>query len=784
MESINEIKISVRELVGFIFRSGSIDNRFMSRGTALEGIKGHQKVQSSYTENDEAEVTVKYEFKYQDVNISIGGRIDGILKNDNTVTIDEIKTTNKDLKFINEDNFLHWAQAKCYAYIYGEQNNIDDIDIQLTYYRIETSEIRAIKKTFNKDVLKKFFCDMISKYYKWVVLSQEWVKTRDISIKSTSFPHDNYRKGQRELAVSVYRTIVKKKKLFAQAVTGTGKTIAVLFASIKAMGEGKVTKIFYLTAKTSTRFAAEETIKILINSDLRLKTTTIIAKNKICFKEESNCNPEYCEYARGHYDRVNDVLYEIVGKEDVFTRDVIEKYAKKYMLCPFELTLDLTLFSDCIICDYNYVFDPRVYLKRYFDNNETKDYTLLIDESHNLVERAMKMYSAEIHQAPILKMKKVVKTNAIKLSATLNKLNKFIIEMRMLCENEDYYINKEFPSDINNLMKTIISQTEEYLLLKVSEEDKEELLQLYFDLVNFSKVMELYDERYVTYVDNTNKDTKIKLYCIDPSYLISKTLKKSEATVFFSATLMPMKYFFEMLGGEKDDNIIKLNSPFSKENRCILIADTISTKYKNREKSYWSIVEYIINVLQVKKGNYITFFPSYKYMNEVYGRLIEKYPDIKVVLQKSDMLEKDKDQFLNNFKSNPDENTLGFCVLGGIYSEGVDLKADRLIGVIVVGVGLPQICLERNIIKDYFQKKNGSGYQYAYMYPGMIKVLQAAGRVIRSEEDKGIIVLIDERYSEISYRKLFPQEWFPNVRVRNKEELSINIRKFWDYHSN
>lgn len=777
----NEVKIAVRELIEFVLRSGSIDNRFTGKSNAVEGIKGHQKVQKSYTDEYESEVRVKYELEYKDIKIVIDGRIDGVIKSDNNVTIDEIKTTTHDLEFINEDyNSLHWAQAMCYAYMYSDQNNIKEINVQLTYFQLEINEVKKFNRIYNKETLEDFFNMLISKYYEWAKFNQDWCNTRDVSIKQTQFPFAQYRKGQREFAVLVYKSIVERKKLFAQIPTGTGKTISTLFPSIKSLGEGKISKIFYLTAKTSTRFIAEETIDKLVRVGLRLKTTTITAKEKLCFMEKTNCNPIYCEYAKGHYDRVNEALYKAINTEDIFTRDIIEKYSREYKVCPFEFTLDLTLFSDCIICDYNYAFDPKVYLKRHFENKDSSELAILVDESHNLPERAREMFSAELYKSPILSLQKQIQRKSRKLSSALGKLNKFMVGLKKLCDTDSYFVDNSFPQDINVLLQIFIREAEEYLLSDEVGEEQEELLQFYFDSLNFIKISEFYDERYVTYIENTSKDTKIKLFCLDPSHLLSQALKRAGTAIFFSATLIPMEYFQKVLGGGEDDKYIRLNSPFDTNNRVFLIADRVSTKYKYRENSYDKIAEYIGTVVRGKIGNYIAFFPSYQYMNEIYKRYIEIYPNDNAIIQTSNMSEQEKIDFLEKFKDTTNNKILGFCVLGGTYAEGIDLTEERLIGTIIVGVGLPQICLERNIIKDYFQGRNGKGYEYSYVYPGFIKILQGVGRLIRTENDKGVILLIDERYSEFSYRKLFPKEWYPNVIVRNKNEISKTIKEFWN----
>lgn len=779
-----EIKLSVRNLVEFILRSGDIDSQFMSNSRALEGTIVHQKIQKANKDKGYTpEVSLKYRVAYHGFDFLIEGRADGIIAKDDVIIVDEIKSTNRPLEHIDENyNETHWAQAKCYAFIYCEENNTDQLDVQLTYYQLETDAIKQFLRPFQHDELKAFFFDLLDQYLVWASLTADWVVKRDQSINNLDFPFTTYRTGQRQLAVAVYKTIIENKKAFIQAPTGIGKTISTLFPAIKAMAAGHTAKIFYLTAKTIVREVAEETFGIMKEHGLEFKAVTLTAKDKICFKDERICNPDHCEFAQGHFDRVNAALLDALQSENYFTRRVIESYARKHQVCPFEFSLDLTTWSDCVICDYNYVFDPRVYLKRFFSENGG-DYAFLIDEAHNLVDRARSMFSAELCKKPILELKKVFKDEEPKIAKSLGKLNTYMIAMKKLTGTDHHCLQEHEPKEIYPIINQFILASEEWLAGNEGNEVHEKLLELYFNVLTFMRIAEFYDERYVTTIENNSDDTKLKLFCLDPSYLLSEAIKRGKSAIFFSATLSPLSYFSEILGGGDDCYRMWFPSPFDVRNRALLVADQISTKFKNREKSYETIAESIKTVLNQRPGNYIVYFPSYLYMNDVYDVFTVAYPEVITVKQAANMTEEDRELFLNLFRPNCPalpNSVLGFCVLGGIFSEGVDLKHDHLIGSIIVGVGLPQICFERNIIRDYYNKKNHSGYEYAYQYPGMNKVLQAAGRVIRTETDKGVIVLIDERFSHQSYLELFPKEWFPHTRVRNSGELEQRLKDFWD----
>lgn len=779
MNNRNEIKISVRNLIEFVLRSGDLDTRFMGSSRAVEGTKAHHKVQKSYGENYTPEVTLRYSVPYQDLTLTVEGRADGILQEEGRIIVDEIKSTTQSLDLIDEAyNHLHWGQAKCYAFIYGQEHGFTEIDVQLTYYQLDTEEVKCIRITYSLQALKQFFDDLIAQYFTWASFTHDWQIKRDASIQALSFPFEAYRKGQRDFAKAVYRTVVDGKKLFAQAPTGIGKTISTLFPTIKALGEGHTAKIFYLTAKTITRQVAEEAFLKMHAQGLLFKSVTLTAKDKICFLEEAACNPEQCEYARGHFDRVNAALRAILSHEHLLTREKIEYYAKEYHICPFEFSLDLTLWADAVVCDYNYAFDPRVYLKRFFAE-EGGDYTFLVDEAHNLVDRAREMFSAQLYKRPFLDLKRIFQTKAPAIGKALQQLNKAMLIYKKYLEEENQPIHKDNPKDLYPPLHKFLKEAEEWLTKNESQEGYEELLELYFSCHTFLRIAEFYDERYVTYIEKELKDIKVKLFCLDPSQLLRDALRRGRSAILFSATLTPLPYFREILGGDEEDKLLRLPSPFERKNLCLSIADRISTKYKDREDSYEQIADYIYFTTQQNQGNYFSFFPSYQYMDKVYQQFIEKYPKVKTLLQGTSMVEEEREQFLLQFQSDNQESLVGFAVLGGIFSEGIDLVGNRLVGAVVIGVGLPQICLERDIIMNYFQGKNHLGYEYAYMYPGMNKVLQAAGRVIRSERDRGIVLLIDDRFRHRRYQNLFPLEWSNPSFVRDLKELDSTLTSFW-----
>ena len=782
------VSVSVRDLIEFVMRSGSIDSHVTSSNRAVLGTLAHKKLQKAQPSNYAAEVALKYAYELGNIVLMIEGRADGIITTLTDVIIDEIKSTTNDLDRIDMDyNPLHWAQAKCYAYIYAAQQNLQTIHVQLTYFQIDTEEIKQLQQTFDFDTLKSFFDGLVTSYEKWIRFYMDWTKLRDSSLKSLDFPFPNYRASQRQLAVGVYKSITKGENLYVNAPTGIGKTVSTLFPALKAMGEGHVAKIFYLTAKAITRTVAENTLGLLyespISGGLRVKSITLTAKDKICFLEKRDCTPERCPYADGHYDRINAALLDALHHCDCFTREKVEFYAAKHFVCPFEFALDLALWCDVVIGDYNYVFDPTVALKRFADD---KEFIYLIDEAHNLVDRARDMYSATLSKKAFWEVKKTIIKTYPTINKSLNKVNNYFVDLRhqLLAEKEPL-VSKESPKELYGHVRNFIRACDKLLQNPKIPPFPDILLNLYFEAYQFLKLYDFYDEHYITYAEATAHDITLKIFCIDPSFVVSETLSTCKSAIFFSATLMPMDYYRNMLGG-MDSPVIMLPSPFEKEQSLRMIASDVSTKFLDRERSYPQICEYLVNTTSEKIGNYMIFFPSYAYMEKVatsFGDYLDSKNTLPnynptVHLQSSSMSEEDREDFLSNFQHEPCETHIGFCVLGGIFSEGIDLTGERLIGVIIVSVGLPQLSLERDLIKHYFDDKNYDGYHYAYTYPGMNKVLQAIGRLIRTMSDKGVVVLLDNRFNNMLYQALFPDEFFPYQRVY-RNEIKALIEDFW-----
>lgn len=844
---MQELHTSVRNLVEFILRGGDIDNRSgrMITDAMMEGSKIHRKIQRSMGEDYQAEVPLALTIQAEEYMLVIEGRADGIAygefpnqnsekeaytqdtfldrtdKSEEMVYIDEIKGVYRNVATMEAPVYVHKAQAMCYAYIYALQNHLDQIGVQMTYCNLDTEDVKLFQEVFAWDTLADWFGNLIAEYRKWADWQIMWRRKRQESIQNLEFPYP-YREGQRKLVGDVYRTIRRGKNLFIQAPTGVGKTISTIFPAVKAVGEELADRIFYLTAKTITATVAKETFGLLREQGYQAKIIQLTAKEKLCLcgntaieqeaADQDNpypdfpqikleCNPQNCPYAKGHFDRVNDAVFELLQASDLFTREEILAQARKHRVCPFELSLDVATWCDNILCDYNYVFDPNVYLKRFFQDSSKEKYLFLVDEAHNLVDRSREMYSATLYKEDILAVKKIMKPHNQAIARTLDKCNKAMLDFKRECEN---YSVCESVGVLTFYLMRLVSQMEEFFEKPREFPDKKTVLDFYFELRNFVNIYDLVDENYVIY-DEMQEDGRfmIKLFCVDPSKNLQKCIDKSVSTIFFSATLLPINYYKRLLSTKEDNYAIYAQSTFDETQRLLAFGRDVSTKYTRRGPAeYEKIARYIRAAIRSKKGNYMVFFPSYKMMQDVYdvfvcveresdtrsGVAVSDEPNIveesleeslTIIMQHSNMNEAEREEFLQAFEQEDGGTLVAFCVMGGIFGEGIDLKNDRLIGAVIVGTGLPQISNEREILKQYYDKQGLSGFDYAFRYPGINKVLQAAGRVIRTQEDRGIIVLLDERFLQSDYNALYPREW-KNRIVGNVETVDAEICKFWE----
>ena len=771
------LRIGVGELVSFLYASGDLSSETFQNVSLLEGTKAHQYIQRNYQFNDQAEVTIEHEIKINDELLILSGRIDGLLVRDEKTILEEIKSTRQaifDPQFTYKNE--HLAQLKLYAWMYMKLHDLTEITGRIASIQISDYQMRYFNFTFYLTDLDAFVLEAVTDYLDWVHILQAHEEVKTESLRLLEFPFKVYRRGQREMMKAVYQTIKDEDILYAIAPTGIGKTMASLFSSLKSLTK-PTQKIFYLTAKSAGKRIALDSIELLSNQGLKSKMLEITAKDSICFLEKRRCDPEFCPFAKGFFDRLKDATIDIFQNEQLMTRETIESYARKHTICPFEFSLYVSYFVDVIICDYNYVFDPRTHLIRYFDES-TYQPIVLVDESHNMISRSRDMYTSSLKRSDIIllrrqatKLKPSIRTGVQKVLSAFDAYDTLLHDQSFMSFKT---INIEFIESLKYLMKKIENALKE----SPSYPKKNEVIESYFSIFGFMKIYDYYNDAYLTNVTKDQDELSITLQCLDASQFIYQTVRdKIYGTVFFSATLYPIEYYQTLLT-LKQGETLKIRSPFDRDRLNIVIAPYLSTRYHDRTGSIEGVVDIILSTIESKKGNYIAFFPSYAYLNQI----LERMPQTKysLIIQEKEMNQIQRDQIVSLFKDDQEHSQIAFFVMGGMFAEGIDYIGDMLSGVIIVGVGLPMINETNNQLKDYYQDQFNKGFDYAYQYPGMNKVIQAVGRVIRTDEDYGVAILIDDRFKQIGYQKLFPIEWKDFSIVNSKKQLKENLNTFWN----
>lgn len=785
------LTLPIRRLVEFLLRTGSIDSRFTGFDRALEGARLHRKLQRAAVKeysDYQAEAALKQDYTCAGIAYTLEGRADGIFTDkDGTPTIDEIKTTTLPPEFITgEQSPEHWAQAQIYAAIYARQQGLPAMRVRLVYYQVDEDLEFTFHHDYSADALDAIVTDLLTQYAPWAKRSAEWQRMSRASRQALPFPFASYRPGQRAMMNAVYKTCTEGGQLLCQAPTGIGKTMSVLFPALKAVGEGG--PIFYLTARGTTRAAAENALTLLraADPDLKLRSVTLTAKDKICLQEHRECTPEACPYANGYYDRVKAALWDGLDTH-ALTADALQALARKHKICPFELGLDLSLWCDVVVGDYNYLFDPVVHLMRFFET--AGDYLFLIDEAHNLPGRARDMHSASLCKSAFYDAKKRLGKGKSSLKNALTKVNNIFIEWRHRCEEVlgdsrfgRTYFEKSRAEDFDRALTKLCEPLEIWLdEHRDPGETHDALLQLYFDIRAWLRVADTFDNHFVLQISAVGSEVRAAMLCLDPSDFLAADFAKGHAAVLFSATLAPAGYYKDLCG-LPDAHAVALRSPFDPTNMGLWCARQVSTRYKDRADSIAKVSDLLAVMAAAQPGHYLAFFPSYSYLQQVWEDFAARYPDQPTLCQESAMDEGQRTEFLAQFLARDGKPLLGFAVLGGVFGEGVDLTGESLIGVAVVSPGLPQIGPRQEQLRNYFEATRGAGFDYAYRYPGMNKVLQAAGRVIRTPQDRGVVLLIDDRFLAPDTRRLMPPHW-EHLRVVDSADVwKDELAAFWKKH--
>ena len=844
------ISISVRELCEKMMPSGNIDMR-RDAFRVVESMRLHKILQKRGGAVYAPEVTLKRLFELEGESIMLTGRADGVIQTEDGYILDEIKCVNVSVQTMERDTCpTHLAQAMCYGYMYACDMGLENITVRLTYCDISTEETVSFDYSYETCDLQVFVENMLGEY---ISVEHERLERRKRFMKSAkrlAFPYDTYREGQRTFAEYALEAICTKKKLFAEAPTGIGKTMSALFPSVKAAGNGYGEKIFYFTSKTTIAEAARDAFALLCEKGLDASCIIITARERLCPESPEGCDPTVCANACGHFDRINDAVLDAVRSEKIFDRETIERYAEKHSVCPYELSLAVSEWCELVICDYNYLFDPIVFLRRYFTSGG--DYILLVDEAHNLGERARTMYSHAIKSRDIEMLLMTHSNSDTILYPKLYEVFEYmksadrLVDVKRRKSGDMGSFKSEKPFGIlNRKLGELIEAFDAYFRFR--RDIPSQMTDVYFEIKKYLKIAEYYDEKYVSLIEYRNGEYTFRQLCVDPSTVIKSRLALGRCAILFSATLSPPEYYKSILGGSENDLTLTLESPFPRENLCLCTTYKFSTRLDDRKATQASLAALLSTFVCAKKGNYIAFFPSYKYMSEVYDEFVKRYPNVKTIIQRSDMSERERADYIKSFdagavisedmakaqsasEKKPDplaallggglmrgasffadssvdkdkeqnkEKTskdgsdsdsteesqgsmLAFGVLGGVFSEGVDFAGEKLIGCAIVGVGLPGINDDSNIICEYYNSRsddeNMRGYDYAYRIPGMIKVLQAAGRVIRSENDRGAVLLVDDRYATREYACMYPAHWKNMKLVGNRDALAELLRRFW-----
>jgi len=765
-------RLAVRDLVTFIYGTGDLESQSKHNRLKRIGQHLHSERQATYAETDRREVYVEATFHKAMHEITLSGRIDGVLGEKKDI-IEEIKTTETALTLIEEDTFpAHMMQAKLYGYMYCLDTGLDSIRIHLTYIHHPSKQHKTLIKNQSFHELKETVDEALDAYMEWLTLYTEHQFEKRKTLEGLTFPHESYREGQYHFMGAVYQALIREDILYATAPTGIGKTIGALFSSLKTL-KHENEKIFYLTAKNNGQTIAVSTMEQLKRHGLRIKAITLNSKENMCLMDEVDCDPELCPYAKGYYERVRKALEDIFVHDDVYHAKLIMDYGRYHTICPHEFALDISRYCDVVICDYNYLFDPRVKLVRYTDEG---DYApkLLVDEAHNLVERSRSMHSASLSYAKVHTMLEAFKGMS-SIEPSVKRLLKTMEESLEAIGEEPLFIEQYLDPGLLEAIDDAMEKLGQWLDIHKKHKNRKRVREAYFYLLEFRRISEYFTDAF-RYTIEQGDGATFNIVCLDASTPLSDIINHvSHGTVLFSATLRPFEYFANLISKGAGSHF-EVPSPFDPSRFGVMLDVSTSTKLRDRPGSVMRIVDSIYALLESKKGNYIAFFPSYQYMHMVLEHFDAKGYDLLVQERNLSLFE--RGDLLERFQSESEHSKILFSVLGGTFSEGIDYIGDMLSGVLIVGVALPALSTINQLQKAYFDAQGFDGFDYTYTYPGMNKVIQAAGRVIRREEDKGVAVLLDTRYATKKYLRLMPSHWRPTMLYKD-DYLQTALDAFW-----
>ena len=744
--------VAVRTLCDFTAKRGDLDLRFTPSPTAQEGIAGHLLVASRRAENYESEISLSGMYAYQNQSLTVRGRADGydpILNR-----LEEIKTFRGDLNRMPANHrTLHWAQVKIYGWLLCCQRSLQEVTLALVYFDIGSQQETMLEEVHTASSLHNFFDDQCQRFLQWSVQETAHRKTRDLACHALTFPYSAFRTGQRELAQAVYQGVTSGRCVLAQAPTGIGKTVGTIFPILKAAPSQQLDKIFYLAAKTSGRQLALDAIALLQRHSpaLELRVVELVARDKACEHPDKACHGDACPLARGFYDRLpaarSDAITLPTGEQHQ-----VRKIALAHQICPYYLSQELVRWSDVVIGDYNYYFDTSAMLYALTFANQWQ-IAVLVDEAHNLIERGRKMYSAELEQRNLRALRHTAPESLRPVLDRLNRQWNALIK----AQQQPYQVWPTVPEKMLTALQRVHTGIGDFFVDTPTHVDAA-LQRFFFDIGHFLRLTESFDGH--SLIDLTLAAPGQATLCLRnviPAPFLTPRFKLSRSTVLFSATVSPWHFYSDTLGLPNDTAVIDVPSPFSAMQLQVHLVTSISTRYQERDRSLLPIVELIAQQFHQQPGNYLTFVSSFDYLQQITALLTERYPLIPSWTQTRGMDENARSEFLDRFIEGG--TGIGFAVLGGAFSEGIDLPGDRLVGAFIATLGLPQINPVNEQIRLRMDQQFGNGYATTYLFPGLQKVVQAAGRVIRSQSDRGVVFLIDERYRRSDVQALLPRWW-------------------------
>jgi DNA excision repair protein ERCC-2 len=760
-KSPKNFRTGIREMVEFVHRRGNLagEGGFRASNRATEGTRLHRLVQKRRGAGYEAEVSVEFRSAGEEIECVLHGRVDGLQRDCAPPMVEEIKTVDRFWKGTAEP--LHVAQLRIYAAILARQNNWQDVELRLTHVDLESGRETVIPFQESQETLSAFLEETLGVWREWLAAQSRWKRLRDDSIAGLGFPFTRYREGQREMARRVYRAIREKRTLFLEAPTGLGKTMGTIYPAVRALPLLEDGRVFFLTAKTPGRHAAAAALEALRGSGARLRSVALTAKQTICFSTDpGGCDPRACPFALGYHDRIRTAVESLLARESM-DRAAVEEVARAHTVCPFELSLDASSWSDVVVGDFNHLFDPSARLQRHFGAGPA-DHVALVDEAHNLVDRSRDMHSAILTPEQLVVGRGAVRAkggaSARRALAEAGEALR-LVSSSPTEEMPEHHNGKirleELPKPAVKACRAASTALEKVLTGIRPGAGFSGWIEPWFALQDWLRAAEAFDE---TCHAIRTPDGGVSIFCADPSARLRKDLEGLRSAVFFSATLSPPDYFSDLLGGKSGDEFAVFDSPFDPE-RMRLRVLTRDVTFKAREASLTAVARDVLEHIESAPGNHLVFCPSMGYLAALRGELENLAPGMEFIAQEPSMQERKRQDFLDAFQ--PGSRVVALVVVGGIFAEGVDLPGERLKAVTVVGTGLPRLSLERDLLRHHFEKTRGRGFDYAYRIPGMQRVQQAVGRLIRTEEDSGSALLIDARFLDPRQRSLFPAWWRP-----------------------